>query len=89
MAGAAYGYAQAILLWVFALLAYVGSILVHNGTIKYDDFLTAMLTVILGAYGVGHLRCVPFIFLYFVGLTFIVIPRPLSVFFFWQNFQFF
>ncbi|CAM9769475.1 unnamed protein product, partial [Laminaria digitata] len=54
VAGAAFGYAQAITFWVFALLFYVGGILVDDGTIEYDNFFTAMFAVIFGAFGVGQ-----------------------------------
>lgn len=54
IAGAAFGYAQAIIFWVFALLFYVGAILVDDGTVEYDNFFTAMFAVIFGAFGVGQ-----------------------------------
>ncbi len=58
MAGGAYGYSQAIIFWVFALLFYVGAIMVDDGTINFLDFFTAMFAVIFGAFGVGQVwRC--------------------------------
>ena len=57
MAGGAFGYSQAILFWVFALLFYVGAIWVDNGTINFLDFFVAMFAVIFGAWGVGQVRC--------------------------------
>lgn len=38
---------------VFAVLFYVGAILVDDGTVDYQDFFTAMFAVIFGAFGVG------------------------------------
>lgn len=55
IAGAAFGYAQAIIFWVFALLFYIGAILVDDGTVEYDNFFTAMFAVIFGAFGVGQI----------------------------------
>ena len=55
IAGAAFGYAQAIIFWVFALLFYVGAILVDDGTLDFLDFFTAMFAVIFGAFGVGQI----------------------------------
>ncbi|CAM9424479.1 unnamed protein product [Ascophyllum nodosum] len=55
IAGAAFGYSQAIIFWVFALLFYVGAILVDDGTLDFLDFFTAMFAVILGALGVGQI----------------------------------
>eukprot|EP00904_Undaria_pinnatifida_P011955 jgi/Undpi1/7890/HiC_scaffold_24.g10362.m1 len=55
VAGAAFGYAQAIIFWVFALLFYVGAILVDDGSVEYEDFFTAMFAVIFGAFGVGQI----------------------------------
>lgn len=54
IAGAAFGYSQAIIFWVFALLFYVGAVLVDDGTLEYDKFFTAMFAVIFGAFGVGQ-----------------------------------
>ncbi|CAM9323517.1 unnamed protein product [Pylaiella littoralis] len=55
IAGGAFGYSQAIIFWVFALLFYVGAILVDDGTLEYDRFFTAMFAVIFGAFGVGQI----------------------------------
>ncbi|CBJ28571.1 conserved unknown protein [Ectocarpus siliculosus] len=55
IAGAAFGYSQAIIFWVFALLFYVGAVLVDDGTIEYKNFFTAMFAVIFGAFGVGQI----------------------------------
>lgn len=54
IAGAAFGYSQAIIFWVFALLFYVGAVLVDDGTVEYKNFFTAMFAVIFGAFGVGQ-----------------------------------
>lgn len=54
ISGAAFGYAQAVIFWVFALLFYVGAILVDDGTVGYSDFFTAMFAVIFGAFGIGQ-----------------------------------
>ena len=40
---------------MFALLFYVGAILVDDGTLDFLDFFTAMFAVILGALGVGQI----------------------------------
>ncbi|CAN0241503.1 unnamed protein product, partial [Hapterophycus canaliculatus] len=56
VAGAAFGYSQAIIFWVFALMFYVGAVLVDNGTLEYKKFFTAMFAVIFGAFGVGQVR---------------------------------
>ncbi|CAN0287525.1 unnamed protein product [Ectocarpus sp. 6 AP-2014] len=55
IAGAAFGYSQAIIFWVFALLFYVGAVLVDDGTVEYKNFFTAMFAVIFGAFGVGQI----------------------------------
>ena len=39
---------------MFALLFYVGAILVDDGSVEYEDFFTAMFAVIFGAFGVGQ-----------------------------------
>lgn len=55
IAGGAFGYSQAVIFWVFALLFYVGAVLVDDGTVEYLDFFTAMFAVIFGAFGVGQI----------------------------------
>ncbi|CAM9784749.1 unnamed protein product, partial [Ectocarpus sp. 12 AP-2014] len=55
IAGAAFGYSQGITFWVFALMFYVGAIMVDNGQVEYGDFFTAMFAVIFGAFGVGQI----------------------------------
>ncbi|CAM9485577.1 unnamed protein product [Ectocarpus sp. 12 AP-2014] len=54
IAGGALGYSQAILFWMFALIFYVGAILVDDGTLEYDAFFTAIFAVIFGAFGAGQ-----------------------------------
>mmetsp|Transcript_14361 Transcript_14361/g.20338 ORF Transcript_14361/g.20338 Transcript_14361/m.20338 type:complete len:1250 (-) Transcript_14361:58-3807(-) len=54
--GLAFGYSQGIIFWVFALLFYVGAILVEKGTLTFLDFYVAMLAIIFGAFGVGQIN---------------------------------
>lgn len=56
ISGATFGYSQGVIYWVFALLFYVGAILVDRRTIDYTDFLTAMFAVIFGAFGIGQVH---------------------------------
>lgn len=53
IAGAVFGYAQAVMFWVFALMFFIGAVLVDDGTVEYLDFFTSMFAVIFGAFGVG------------------------------------
>lgn len=41
---------------MFALLFYVGAILVDDGIVGYSDFFTAMFSVIFGAFGIGQVH---------------------------------
>lgn len=54
MSGGAFGYSQGITFWVFALLFYVGAVLVDDGDVSFSDFFTAMFAVIFGAFGIGQ-----------------------------------
>lgn len=56
IAGAVFGYAQAVMFWVFALMFFIGAVLVDDGTVEYLDFFTSMFAVIFGAFGVGLVR---------------------------------
>ena len=42
--------------WVFAIIFYVGAILVDDGTISFLEFFQAFFAVFLGAFGVGQVR---------------------------------
>lgn len=42
--------------WAFALLFYVGAILVDDGKVEYENFFTSMFAILLGAMGVGQVR---------------------------------
>lgn len=53
IAGAADGYCQTIVIWSFALLFYVGAVLIDDSTVQYEDFFTAVLAVLFGYFGVG------------------------------------
>eukprot|EP00752_Nemacystus_decipiens_P011582 g10286.t1 len=53
--GAAFGYSQGITFWIFALLFYVGAIMVDNGQVEYANFFTAMFAVMFGGFGVGQI----------------------------------
>lgn len=54
IAGGAFGYSQSIIFWVFAVMFYVGAVLVDDGSVSYSDFFTAMFAVIFGAFGIGQ-----------------------------------
>lgn len=56
IAGAAFGYSQGITFWVFALLFYMGAVMVDKGIVEYGDFFTSMFAVMFGAFGVGQVR---------------------------------
>lgn len=60
ISGAAFGYSQGITFWVFAIMFYVGAIMVDNGQVKYENFFTSMFAVIFGAFGVGQVRATIF-----------------------------
>jgi ATP-binding cassette, subfamily B (MDR/TAP), member 1 len=48
ISGAAFGYSQAMMFWVFALLFWYGSELVSSGKVSFLNFFMAMFAVILG-----------------------------------------
>lgn len=56
VSGAAFGYSQGVTFWVFAIMFYVGAIMVDQGKVEYENFFTAMFAVIFGAFGVGQVR---------------------------------
>eukprot|EP00903_Cladosiphon_okamuranus_P008530 g8189.t1 len=52
----AFGYSQGMMFWVFAVIFYVGAILVDDGTITFLQFFQAFFAVFLGAFGVGQIQ---------------------------------
>ena len=44
------------MIWVFAVIMYVGAILVDDGSITFHDFFQSFFAVVLGAYGIGQVR---------------------------------
>ncbi|KAG5184898.1 ATP-binding cassette, sub-family B, member 1A [Tribonema minus] len=56
ISGAAFGYSQGMMFWVFALLFWYGSILVDRGTVTFLAFFMSMFAVILGAFGIGQVN---------------------------------
>lgn len=53
--GASFGYSQANMFWVFALLFWYGSLLVPSH-VDFKHYFVAMFAVILGAFGVGQVN---------------------------------
>lgn len=65
MTAAAFGYSQGMMFFVFAVIFYVGAILVDDGTISFLMFFQAFFAVFLGAFGVGQVRVLqPSIFVF-------------------------
>lgn len=56
ISGATFSYAQGVVSWVFALLFYVGAILVDDRTMDYTEVFTAIFAVILGAFDIGQVH---------------------------------
>ncbi|CAN0353047.1 unnamed protein product, partial [Ectocarpus sp. 12 AP-2014] len=56
MTAAAFGYSQGMMFWVFAIIFYVGAVLIDNGTITFLAFFQAFFAVFLGAFGVGQIQ---------------------------------
>ncbi|CAM9371348.1 unnamed protein product [Chrysoparadoxa australica] len=56
LAGAAFGYSQAVMFWVFAVLFYVGAVLVDKGDVSFENFFQAMFAVMMGAFGIGQIN---------------------------------
>lgn len=54
MTAVAFGYSQGMMFWVFAIIFYVGAVLIDNGTITFLAFFQAFFAVFLGAFGVGQ-----------------------------------
>ncbi|CAM9429594.1 unnamed protein product [Ascophyllum nodosum] len=56
MTALGFGYGQAMMFWVFAVIFYVGAILVEDGSITFLDFFQAFFAVVLGAFGIGQIQ---------------------------------
>ncbi|KAG5193153.1 P-loop containing nucleoside triphosphate hydrolase protein [Tribonema minus] len=54
--GVAFGYSQGVLLWIFALLFWFGSILASNGAVTFLNFYMTMFAIVLGGMGIGHVE---------------------------------
>ena len=56
MTALGFAYGQGMMFWVFAVIFYVGAILVGDGSITFVDFFQAFFAVVLGAFGIGQVR---------------------------------
>ncbi|CAN0102225.1 unnamed protein product [Pylaiella littoralis] len=56
MTAVAFGYSQGMMFFVFAIIFYVGAVLVDDGTITFLAFFQAFFAVFLGAFGVGQIQ---------------------------------
>ncbi|KAG5185500.1 ATP-binding cassette, sub-family B, member 1A [Tribonema minus] len=52
---AVYGYSQGAMLWSFALLFWVGSLVLGNGSVSAQDYFVAMYVIFMAALGLGHI----------------------------------
>jgi ATP-binding cassette subfamily B (MDR/TAP) protein 1 len=54
LAALAFGYSNAIFMWVFALLFYVGALLIEKGSVDFLGFYTALMVIVQGSAGIGQ-----------------------------------